>query len=134
MEEKKEIPGNESSIAVEWTRKLLWLTFILTFVYALWAHINQKITVNQVIVNSGTIIPLSILLSSILIELGVFIMFAKRWAERQYAKWREEDTKKERMLKRIERDAYEKGKREGYAMGKAETILNAAKKDEQNDK
>ena len=75
-----------SEILTEWTPAVLWRSFIIVLIYVIWQLIDTNGDFNKVLLNTGTVMPLSILLASLTLERRGFAMFTELWVKRRIAK------------------------------------------------
>ena len=87
----KEESGNAREIIRKWMPIAIWIAAVMIAPYVLW--IDQKSSLQSTLLNVSALIPLFLLLSTLFIETGGFVMSGIMMAERL---WRE---RKERIRK-----------------------------------
>jgi len=87
----KEESGNAREIIRKWMPIAIWIAAVMIALYVLW--IDQKSSLQSTLLNVSALIPLFLLLSTLFIETGGFVMSGIMMAERL---WRE---RKERIRK-----------------------------------
>ena len=87
-----------SEVLAEWTPPVLWRSFAIVLVYLIWQLIDTNGDFNKVLLNTATIMPLSILLASLTLERKGFAMFTELWVKRRLAKAKAEGKAKLKNL------------------------------------
>jgi uncharacterized protein YjfI (DUF2170 family) len=65
---------------------VLWRSFAIVLIYFIWQIIDTNGDFNKVLLNIGTIMPLTVLLASLTLERRGFVMFTELWVKRRIAK------------------------------------------------
>ncbi len=90
----KDESGNARAIIKKWMPIGIWIAAVMIVPYWLW--IDEKKSLQSSLLNIGALIPLFLLLSTLLIELGGYVMSGIMMAERLW-KERKERIRKEKI-------------------------------------
>ena len=94
----KEESGNARKIIKKWMPIGIWIAAVMIVPYWLW--IDEKKSLQSTLINISTLVPLFLLLSTLFIELGGYVMSGIMMAERLWQE-RKERIRKEKITAAI---------------------------------